>query len=102
MDWGFSTKNIIKNKLRNRLTTSTVDMLMIVSLNSIFLNLDRAVDHFIANKQQKFKAFVEMKMEHLKEKQATSRFIIYCILNFLVSRIKWLFWWWSNTGGALW
>ena len=61
-------------------------MLMRVSLNSNLLNLDRAVDYFIAKKQQTFKAYVEMKMEHYKKKQGTSRFIIYCILNFLVYR----------------
>jgi len=66
---GFSTKNIIKNKLRSRLKSETVDKLMRVALNSEHTDINEIVEFFTATKQDTFKKYVHGKMQYHKERQ---------------------------------
>jgi hypothetical protein len=68
---GFSQKNIIRSKLRNRLRTETVDKLLRVALNYEFVNINKAVDHFTSKKQSTFNAYITSKIEYHTKKITT-------------------------------
>ena len=77
---GFSAKNSMKTKFRNRLKTSTIDMLLRCILNFDLINMNDAINHFIANKQNTFTQYVKNKEEYYKEKEIKSNLIMIIIM----------------------
>ena len=72
-----STKNIIKTKYRNSLSTNTVDQLPRVALNYHLLDLDEWAHYFVTTKQATFMTYITQRQEYHKKKAESSDFKLF-------------------------